>query len=46
MSESRDRLTLQQGCRKYHPSQAWRSLRQLGWGCQRPTGRALERDEA
>jgi transposase len=29
----------------YHPSQAWRILRQLGWSCQRPTGRALERDE-
>jgi transposase len=22
---------------KYHPSQAWRILRQLGWSCQRPT---------
>ena len=30
----------------YHASQAWRILRQLGWSCQRPTGRALERDEA
>lgn len=30
---------------KYHPSQAWRILRQLGWSCQRPAGRALERDE-
>jgi transposase len=30
---------------QYHPSQAWRILRQLGWSCQRPTGRALERDE-
>ena len=29
----------------YHPSQAWRILRQLGWSCQRPTGRPLERDE-
>jgi transposase len=29
----------------YHPSQAWRILRQLGWSCQRPVGRALERDE-
>ena len=29
----------------YHPSQAWRILRQLGWTCQRPTGRALERNE-
>jgi hypothetical protein len=24
---------------------AWRILRQLGWSCQRPTGRALERDQ-
>jgi transposase len=33
-------------CRvRYHPSQAWRILRQLGWSCQRPVGRALERDE-
>jgi transposase len=30
---------------KYHPSQAWRILRQLGWSCQRPTGRAVERNE-
>jgi transposase len=30
---------------KYDPSQAWRILRQLGWSCQRPTGRALEREE-
>jgi transposase len=30
---------------KYHPVQAWRILRQLGWSCQRPVGRALERDE-
>jgi transposase len=29
----------------YHASQAWRILRQLGWSCQRPIGRALERDE-
>lgn len=31
---------------QYHPGQAWRILRQLGWSCQRPVGRALERDEA
>jgi transposase len=31
---------------RYHPSQAWRILRQLGWSCQRPVGRALERDES
>jgi transposase len=30
---------------KYHPTQAWRILRQLGWSCQRPVGRALEREE-
>src|SRR5207248_11542910 len=30
---------------KYHPSQAWRILRQRGWSCPRPTGRALEGDE-
>ena len=23
---------------KYHPAQAWRILRQLGWSCQRPPG--------
>ena len=30
---------------RYHTSQAWRILRQLGWSCPRPVGRALERDE-
>ena len=30
---------------RYHPSQVWRILRKLGWSCQRPVGRALERDE-
>jgi transposase len=30
----------------YHPGHVWRILRQLGWSCQRPTGRALERNEA
>jgi len=29
----------------YHPGHVWRVLRQMGWSCQRPTGRALERDE-
>ena len=29
----------------YHSAHAWRILRQLGWSCQRPVGRALERDE-
>lgn len=30
---------------RYPPGHAWRILRQLGWSCQRPAGRALERDE-
>ena len=28
---------------RYLTTQAWRILRQLGWSCQRPVGRALER---
>lgn len=31
---------------RYHPGHAWRILRQLGWSCQRPIGRARERDES
>jgi transposase len=30
---------------RYHEDHVWRILRKLGWSCQRPTGRALERDE-
>jgi transposase len=30
---------------RYHPGHVWRILRQLGWSCQRPPGRALERNE-
>ncbi len=30
---------------RYHEAHVWRILRQLGWSCQRPTGRALERDQ-
>ncbi len=30
----------------YHPGHVWKVLRALGWSCQRPTGKALERDEA
>ena len=30
---------------EYHPAHVWKILRQLGWSCQRPVGRALERDE-
>jgi transposase len=30
---------------RYHPGHVWRILTKLGWSCQRPTGRARERDE-
>jgi transposase len=30
---------------KYHPRHVWWLLGKLGWSCQRPTGRALERNE-
>lgn len=30
---------------RYHEDHVWRILRKLGWTCQRPSGRALERDE-
>src|ERR1017187_2603570 len=30
---------------RYHQAHVWRILRQLGWSCQRPSGRALESDE-
>ena len=30
---------------RYHPGHVWRILRKLGWSCQRPVGRALERNE-
>ncbi len=30
---------------EYHPGHVWRILRELGWTVQRPSGRALERDE-
>ena len=30
---------------RYHPAHVWRLLQQLGWSCQRPGKRALERDE-
>jgi transposase len=30
----------------YHPGHVWRVLGELGWSCQRPEGRARERDEA
>ncbi len=31
---------------RYHEAHVWRILRKLNWTCQRPRGRALERDEA
>ena len=30
---------------QYHPGHVWRILRSLGWSCQRPTGRATQRDQ-
>ena len=30
---------------RYHEDHVWRILRKLNWTCQRPSGRALERDE-
>lgn len=30
---------------RYHSGHVWKILRNLGWSCQRPTGRALERNE-
>jgi len=30
---------------RYHPGHVWKILVSLGWSCQRPVGRALERDE-
>src|SRR5260370_18915055 len=30
---------------RYHEDHVWRILRKLNWSCQRPTGKALERNE-
>lgn len=30
---------------RVHPSHLWRVLGKLGWSCQRPCGKAVERDE-
>lgn len=30
---------------RYHPGHVWKVLKKLGWTCQRPATRALERDE-
>ncbi len=40
----RELIEYQTGVR-YHEAHVWRILRKLGWTCQRPSGRALERDE-
>src|ERR1019366_5349030 len=43
---SRGRELIEDRCGvRYHQAHVWRILRQLGWSCQRPSGRALERDE-
>jgi len=31
---------------RYHPNHLWRFLRSLGWSCQKPQRRALQRNEA
>ena len=40
----RDLIAERTGVR-YHEDHVWRILRKLCWSCQRPTGKALERDE-
>ena len=40
----RDLIEYRTGVR-YHEDHVWRILRKLNWSCQRPSGRALERDE-
>jgi transposase len=32
-------------CVEYHPGHVWKILDDLGWSCQRPVGRARERNE-
>ena len=44
-SRVRDLIEYRTGVR-YHEAHVWRILRRLNWSCQRPVGRALERDEA
>jgi len=43
-SRVRDLIEYRTGVR-YHEAHVWRILRRLNWTCQRPVGRALERDE-
>ncbi len=43
----RVRHLIEQECGvRFTPRHVWWLLRQLGWSCQRPVGRALERNEA
>lgn len=30
---------------KYHPCHVWKIMKSLGWSCQKPESRALQRDE-
>ena len=30
----------------YHPGHVWKILKSIGWSCQKPVGKAAERDEA
>jgi transposase len=43
-SRVRDLIEYRTGVR-YHQDHVWRILRKLNWTCQRPAGKALERDE-
>ncbi len=40
------KLIEQRTGQRYHPGHVWRVLRELGFSCQQPTRRAIERDEA
>jgi transposase len=31
---------------RYHPAHGWKALTALGWSCQKPERRAVERNEA
>jgi transposase len=39
------KLIEQRTGQSYHPGHVWRVLRGLGFSCQQPTRRAIERDE-
>lgn len=39
------KLITQRTGRRYHPGHVWKLLRGLGFSCQQPTRRAIERDE-